>query len=85
MKEFLLGALMMGFAVAAVFFARFYRRTRDRLFLLFGVAFGILAIIQLALLLIDERSEARTGVYLVRLLAFVIILYAIVDKNRAQR
>jgi uncharacterized membrane protein len=85
MKEFLLGALMMGFAVAAVFFARFYRQTRDRLFLLFGVAFGILAIIQLALLLIDERSEARTGVYLVRLLAFVIILYAIVDKNRAQR
>lgn len=82
MKQFILGAIMLGFAVAAAFFARFYRQTRDRLFLLFSIAFGILATNQIALLLIDERSEARTGAYVVRLLAFLVILYAIVDKNR---
>lgn len=83
MKQFLLGAIMMGFAVASAFFARFYRQTRERLFRWFSIAFGILAANQIALLLIDERSEARTGAYLVRLLAFAIILYAIVEKNRA--
>jgi hypothetical protein len=82
MKQFMLGAISFGFAVATLFFGRFYRQTRDRLFLWFSVAFGILAVNQIALLLIDERSEARTGAYLVRLAAFTLILYAIVAKNR---
>lgn len=83
MKSFIYGVLTMGFVVAALFFVRFFRQTRDRLFAWFSVAFAFLAIHQVALLFTDERSEARTGVYVVRLLAFAIILWAIVDKNRA--
>ena len=38
---FLTGAGTMGFVVAAVFFFRFWHETRDRLFVLFAIAFGM--------------------------------------------
>jgi drug/metabolite transporter (DMT)-like permease len=82
MREFLLGVSMMGFSVAALFFARFWRRTRDRLFAGFAAAFAMLAIVQLAIVLTNEHTEARTGVYGLRLAAFLTLLWAIVDKNR---
>jgi hypothetical protein len=76
------GVIVMGFAIAALFFARFWRSTRDRLFALFAVAFVILAAHQSAFLFVPEKSEARTLLYLVRLVAFLVILAAILDKNR---
>jgi len=85
LKTFALGALMMAFLVAGMFFARFYRKTRDRLFGGFAIAFFVLSANQFAFLEIDERSSARTVLYVVRLIAFSIILVAIIDKNRASR
>jgi hypothetical protein len=82
MSSFLLGALALGFLAAALFFVRFYRRTRDRFFAWFGVAFGIMSANQIALATWGEASESHSWVYLVRLSAFVVILYAIFDKNR---
>jgi hypothetical protein len=76
------GAILMGYAVAGLFFLRFWRDTRDRLFLIFGSAFWILALQRLALVLTRDMLETQTGLYLVRLAAFLLILYAIVDKNR---
>ena len=84
MHAFISGALMMGQVVAAGFFLRFYRVTRDRLFLLFAIAFSILAISRIALALAEAPDEVRPLFYLLRLLAFIVILVAIVDKNRGQ-
>jgi hypothetical protein len=77
------GAIVMGYAVAALFFLRFWRETGDRLFLIFAGAFGVLGLQRLALALSHEMIEEHPGLYLVRLFAFLLILGAIVDKNRA--
>ncbi|HEU4955206.1 MAG TPA: DUF5985 family protein, partial [Gemmatimonadales bacterium] len=60
----------------------FWRDTRDRLFLIFAVAFWIFGVQRLALTLSRDMVEDQTGLYLVRLFAFLLILAAIVDKNR---
>ncbi|HEX2637908.1 MAG TPA: DUF5985 family protein [Gemmatimonadales bacterium] len=76
------GAILMGYGVCALFFLRFWRQTRDRLFLVFALAFGLLGLQRLALVLTEPVEESRTGLYVVRLVAFLLILGAIVDKNR---
>jgi surface polysaccharide O-acyltransferase-like enzyme len=85
MVLFLGGMLAMGYLVAGVFFLRYWRRTSERLFASFAVALFILAL-QRALLAAEIAIiEDDTWYYGLRLLAFVIILWAIVDKNRAER
>ena len=79
---FLSGASCVAAAVIALFFLRFWRDTRDRLFLFFGLAFAVFAVNRLLLTLIDDDSEGRTLVYVVRALAFGMIAAAIIDKNR---
>jgi hypothetical protein len=78
---FLAGVAAMGFAVAALFFLRFWRDTRDGLFLSFALSFLLLAVVQALLTLADIPLEERSWVYLLRLLAFLLILVAIVRKN----
>jgi hypothetical protein len=79
---FLSGMLAAGYLVVAGFFLRFWRQTRERLFACFAVAFVLLAI-QRALV-VEEFAlvEDTTWAYAVRLLAFVVIAYGIVMKNR---
>jgi len=77
------GAITMGYAVAGLFFLRFWRETHDRLFLIFAGAFWVLGLQRLALVFTRDMIEDHTGLYLVRLLAFLLILGAIVDKNRS--
>lgn len=81
LHPFLTGASSLGFAIAAVFFFRFWRDTRDRLFVLFAVAFVALAFNR-ALVGFTLAREATPHIYFIRLAAFVIIAGAIVDKNR---
>jgi uncharacterized membrane protein YeiB len=80
--DLMAGALVMGYAVCGLFFLRFWRQTGDRLFLVFAVAFWILGLQRLALAVVEPAEESRTGLYLVRLFAFLLILGAIIDKNR---
>lgn len=84
MIEFLSGAVTLGFLVAAGFFARFWRKTADRLFLAFAVAFVLLALNQMLAQWLGAADERVGYTYLLRVLGFVIILGAIVDKNLAQ-
>jgi hypothetical protein len=84
MQEFISGALMMGLAVAGGFFLRFYHQTHDRLFAYFAVAFWTLAVSRIALAIVPSADEVRPLFYLLRLAAFVMILAAIVDKNRSR-
>lgn len=85
MDNFLTGAIMMGYAVAGLLFLRFWRETRDRLFAIFSVAFCLLAINRLAFIFTEEANEGRSYIYLIRLVAFVLILIAILDKNRSRK
>ena len=76
------GMLVAGYLVAALFFARFWMQSRDRLFILFAAAFGLLAIQRLALTISNAPLEDQTLFYVLRLVAFAVIALAIIDKNR---
>jgi peptidoglycan/LPS O-acetylase OafA/YrhL len=79
--EFMSGALTLGFIVAALFFLRFWRRTRDRLFLAFAIAFVLLALNQALAQWLGAADERVGYTYLLRVIGFVLILAAVVDKN----
>lgn len=79
------GLLVMGYAVAGLFFLRFWRETRDRLFGIFAGAFWLLAVQRLLLALFQDPDSEQVWLYGIRLLAFVLILVAIIDKNRGGR
>ena len=81
MIEFLSGAVTLGFLIAALFFLRFWRRTSDRLFLAFSVAFALLALNQALAQWLGAADERVGFTYLLRVLGFILILAAIVDKN----
>jgi hypothetical protein len=82
MNAFVYGAITMGYAIACLFFLRFWRTTRDRLFAIFAASFGILGIHRIVLFASDDPAEAQPLVYAARLAAYVLILFAILDKNR---
>lgn len=84
MDQLLMGMIAMASWVAGLFFLRFWRDTRDRLFLIFAVAFWLLGGTRIALAIATESAE-HSHLYWVRLLAFVLILVAIVDKNWPSR
>jgi hypothetical protein len=75
------GAIIMGLAVAGVFFLRFWRRTHDRLFLFFAAAFGLMAANRLLVEILDIAREEQSWVYVLRLIAFGLIIVAILLKN----
>jgi hypothetical protein len=79
---FMNGAIAMGFAVAGLYFLRFWRDTRDRLFVFFAAAFWVLALERIGLLYVGPDEAARAAVYLARLAGFSLIIVGIVDKNR---
>ena len=81
--DFLSGAVAFGFILCGLFFLRFWRRTHDELFIAFAIAFALLGTVQAVLALSSIPTEERAPIYIFRLLAFVIILFAIFRKNRA--
>jgi Family of unknown function (DUF5985) len=83
--EFVSGATMAASLVIAVFFFRYWSQTRDRLFLGFALGFAVFAVSRLILAFLEEDDEGRVFVYGLRLLAFLLILAAIIDKNRGSR
>ena len=80
--NFLSGAVTFGFAMAALYFLRFWRQTRDGLFLAFAGAFLLLGLNQALLVLSNVPAEERSWLYLLRLAAFILIIIAIAWKNR---
>jgi hypothetical protein len=82
MFDFVSGLITMGFVVSGLFFLRYFKQTRDVLFAAFAVAFWMLAANQALLVFVQIPLEERSWFYLLRLGAFVLILAAIVAKNR---
>ena len=83
MLDFLAGAITMGFVVAGLFFLRFWKRTREGLFLSFAFAFWLLGLTQALLAFTNIPLEERSWLFLLRLAAFSLILISIFRKNRA--
>ena len=79
------GATVMAALVIALFFLRFWRHTGDRFFLLFAIAFTLEALQRLLLGLHALQDADGPVYYLLRLLAYVLIIAAVVDKNRGGR
>ena len=83
--DFLSGAAALGFFACGLFFLRFWRRTGDRLFAFFSASFTLLVLQRILLAWAASGDGEADWLYLLRLLAFVLILFAIVDKNRVAR
>ncbi len=81
----LMGAVAMASFVVAVFFLRFWRQTRDTLFLLFAIAFGVDAMTRFMLGLGHPADEAEPLFYMARFVTFMLIVIGIVLKNRPDR
>jgi uncharacterized membrane protein HdeD (DUF308 family) len=81
LEAFLLGVIATSSLTAGVFFLRFWKKTSDLLFLAFGLAFVIEALNRCALLFLKHPNEGSPYIYIVRLLAFLLILAAILHKN----
>jgi hypothetical protein len=77
----LAGALVFSYLVAGAHFMRFWRRTRDRLFIHFALAFWLFALDQLATSIPHVVNQTDGYEYLLRVLGFVLIIVAIVEKN----
>jgi uncharacterized membrane protein HdeD (DUF308 family) len=80
-EAFLLGVIAASSITAAVFFLKFWKRTHDSLFLAFGVAFLIEGVNRIAVLGVERPNEGSPWTYVVRLIAFLIILAGILHKN----
>ena len=85
MIDFLAGALTLAYIIASVYFVHFWRRTSDRLFLAFAAAFALLALNQIAVFALGINDERGNYAYVLRVLGFVLILLAIIDKNFSGR
>lgn len=84
MIEFLSGAIMMGFLTAALFFFRFWTRTRDSLFAIFAIAFGMLSLERWVLFATYHgQDESQAMIYLIRAAAFLLIIFGVIQKNRS--
>lgn len=82
MVVFVQGVSAAAAAIAALLFLKFWRDSQDRLFAYFGAAFGLMSLSWALLGLFSPTEETRPYIYAIRLAAFLLIIVAIVDKNR---
>jgi hypothetical protein len=85
MAPVLEGGIAVMSLFVGLFFCRFWRQTRDRLFLLFAWAFWIEGVNRAILAAVPHASESEPVFYLFRLLSYVLIILAIWQKNRLRK
>ena len=85
MVDFLLGAIAMAALAASLVFARYYRRTGDRFFLFFALAFLLEAVSRFITSQLHPATENEVAVYGLRIAAYGLILWAVLDKNWPRR
>lgn len=83
LKLLMLGAIAMASFTIALIFLRFWVKTRDRFFAFFAAAFAIAGAGRVVLGLIPHAGDHAPMIYVTQLLAFLVIIYAIIDKNRS--
>jgi hypothetical protein len=81
MNDMLAGAIAAASMVIALFFLRFWRNTDDRFFLYFALSFFIEGLHRVYSTVHDNGGEDSPLHYLIRLLSYGLILWAILEKN----
>ena len=81
----LIGATATASLIVALFFLRFWRQTRDNLFLWFAIAFATDSATRLIECFSPVSDEHEPLVYVPRLVTFALIILAIIQKNRPSR
>ncbi len=81
-QGFLLGVIVTASLVASGYFLKFWRQTRDPLFLAFSAAFAIEGVNRTGFLFVDNPESGSVVLYTVRLASYLLILVAIAYKNR---
>ncbi len=76
------GGIAVAFGMIGLCFVRFWRSSRNRLFLLFAIAFFLLTVERIVFLLANPDDEFRPYIYMIRLAGFLVIIAAIIDQNR---
>ena len=85
MNELLIGGIATASLLAGLFFFRFWRTTRDRFFLYFAIAFWLEGLNRFLVSRLVGPNEDEPLYYLIRLVAYGLIILAIVEKNRRAR
>lgn len=81
-NQLLLGAITTLALAISLILLRFWRTTRDRFFVFFSAAFAMMGIVRLLLAVVPRLNEREPLIYILNLVAMLLIVYAIVDKNR---
>jgi len=82
---FLIGVIATSSVTAGFFFLKFWKTTRDSLFLAFGASLLIEGLNRCAVLFVQKPNEGSPWIDLVRLLSVLLILVAILRKNLGDR
>ena len=85
MSQMMYGAISMASLIIALFFLRFWRSSGDRFFMYFALSFFIEGLHRIYSAVLNETGEDSPLHYLVRLLAYGLILWAILEKNLPSR
>lgn len=80
--QYIHGALVMGCFVVGLKFLKYWAVSRDRFFIFFAAGFLVFALGWGLRTLLPAATEHAHLAYVPRLLAFLLILIAIFDKNR---
>jgi hypothetical protein len=78
---FLAGVISLAFLVVALFFFKFWWKSRESFFLMFSLAFLLLGMERILIAFFVGRTTV-SYVYVVRLVAFLLIIVAFIRKNR---
>ena len=85
MTFFFHGAIALGCWAIGLFFIRFWSKVHDRLFLILAASFWLLGAERVLLASVAVDQEGRPLIYILRLIAFLLIIFAVLDKNRGGR
>lgn len=84
-NNILAGGIIMASLTIALFFLRFWKSTHDRFFLFFSISFALEALNRLLIQITLHQDEQQPLIYLLRLVAYGLILVAILEKNKRHR
>ena len=84
LNAWLSGAICMTALTIALFFLRFWRHSKERLFLYFALAFVVEAAHRLLQAWPSDNPDGPQ-IYILRLFEYSLILWAIVQKNRKRQ
>jgi Family of unknown function (DUF5985) len=83
--QVLLGAVIMGDVIVALFFVRYWKLTRDRFFLFFAASFVAIAVSRVV---VDEGLPPfgyEPFGYMIRILSYLFMIAGILYKNTGVR